>query len=93
NEIVPLAEKNMGVQFEDVYDSLEKVGSGEVSEILGIELLYEAFGGGPEAKRFVMGWFAGYAECMEKGQFCYRKGPLWSEEFSHVVEKLTFNKA
>ncbi|EUC29679.1 hypothetical protein COCCADRAFT_105869 [Bipolaris zeicola 26-R-13] len=93
NEVVALAEKHMGVKFEVVYDSSEKTSRGEVSEMPGIEVLYESFGGGEEAKRFVMGWLTGYAQWMEKGHFCYQEGPLLSEEFSDVIEKLTFKKA
>ncbi|EUC50245.1 hypothetical protein COCMIDRAFT_32342 [Bipolaris oryzae ATCC 44560] len=92
NVVVALAEKHMRVKFEVVYDSLEKTNMGEISQIPGIEVLYESFGGGGEARRFMMGWLAGYAQWMEKGHFWYQQGPLLSKEFNDVIEKLTFKK-
>ncbi|KAF2735112.1 NAD(P)-binding protein, partial [Polyplosphaeria fusca] len=70
NQIVGIAEKGSGKRFGVVYDGVEKLGRGEVSELEGHKKVYELFGG-DEVKGMVRGLFAQYGLWMIEGLFGY----------------------
>lgn len=82
NEAVAVAEAAKGVKFSVVYDSVEKLKRGEITELPGHKAVYEHFGS-KDAKAMFQKVMAGIAIVMAQEQMVY-EGPLLNEIFPSI---------
>ena len=90
NEVIAIAEAAKGVKFDVVYDSIEKLQKGEISELPGHVAMYEALGGAA-AKPAFQGVLAQLAVWMAEGKIKSER-PLLNELFPDV-EPVTVEQA
>lgn len=79
NEFVKLVEEVKGTKFEVVYDSLEKLKTGKITELPSHPYLYPFF-----PKEMLQGMFAAFGIMFEKGEFDMRPARSLNDQFPDI---------
>lgn len=79
NEFLRLVEEAKGTKFTVVYDSLEKLKLGEITELPSHPSLYSMF-----PKQMLQGFFAGFGIMFEQGEFDLRPAHSLNDVFPEI---------
>ena len=83
NEVVAIAEAAKGAQFAVTYDSIEKLGRGEVTELPGHKAVYQTFFDGADGKAMFQKVMSGAALSMAQIRMVY-EGPCLNDIFPDI---------
>lgn len=89
NEFLRIAEEAKGTKFTVVHDSIEKLKSGQITELPSHPSLYSMF-----PKQMLQGFFAGFGIMFEQGQFDLRPAHSLNDDFPEIkprtIKELVF---
>ncbi|KAF2651594.1 NAD(P)-binding protein [Lophiostoma macrostomum CBS 122681] len=91
NEVIEIVEKAKGVKFEVQYDSLEKLESGQITELPAHHQLAEALGG-EAARPMIRGMWSTFGLWFTQGLGAKRDGVFLAEKFPEI-QPLTLEHA